>query len=847
MKKMTIAFLCFFGMQQLFAQQLQNYLPKNVSYNPAIPTPASVIGHEVGEWHVTHDKLVQYMYALDQASDRISLQEIGRTYEGRKQLVLIITSPKNHQQLANIQQKHVQWSENAKMAETANNDMPVVMLIGHSIHGNESSGSNASLLTAYYLAAATGDAIENTLQNAVILLDPSFNPDGLNRFATWVNMHKGQQLVSDPQSREFQEVWPGGRFNHYWFDLNRDWLPAQHVESQNRLAFYHQWKPNILTDHHEQGSNATFFFQPGVPSRVNPNTPEKNQVLTGLIGNFHARALDSIGSLYFTKEGYDDFYYGKGSTYPDINGSIGILFEQASSRGHLQETDNGLLSFPVTIRNQFVTALSTIQAGVAMRKELLTYQRGFYKESNKEAAAFGTKAFVFTEPNDKTRADKFTEMLLRHQIDVYALKQSVDIDGKRFEAAKAFLVPTNQTQFKLIKTIFERNLTYKDSLFYDVTAWTMPLAFGLQYAPLTQEAETLMGEKLTKAPLKNGMITGESTYAYLFEWNDLDAPKLLYALQQKGIICKVATQKLTAANGMSFGYGSIQVPVAIQNMDGVALYNILTAAVKNTNVTIHAVGSGLSVAGIDLGSNSWQLVKKPQVMVFTGAGTSALDVGEIWHMLDTRMQIPVSLIEVNRFGNIQTNRYNVMIMPSGSYNSFEKADYDKLRNWVQAGGTLIATEDATAILAKNGITKVIFKSTEEKRDTTLNLPYYLRSDEIRAKEMTGSIFEAKMDITHPVCWGYTQPSISIFKSNTLFMDQNNGPYDSPVMYTENPLQSGYIHKNYPSLIKNTAVVNIDVVGRGKVISMCDNVNFRAFWLGATKLMLNSIFFGDQIR
>ncbi|MFY8005328.1 MAG: M14 family metallopeptidase, partial [Chitinophagaceae bacterium] len=560
---------------------------------------------------------------------------------GRKQLVLIITSPKNHQQLASIQQKHVQWSENAKMAETVNNDMPVVMLIGHSIHGNESSGSNASLLTAYYLAAATGDAIENTLQNAVILLDPSFNPDGLNRFATWVNMHKGQQLVSDPQSREFQEVWPGGRFNHYWFDLNRDWLPAQHVESQNRLAFYHQWKPNILTDHHEQGSNATFFFQPGVPSRVNPNTPEKNQVLTGLIGNFHARALDSIGSLYFTKEGYDDFYYGKGSTYPDINGSIGILFEQASSRGHLQETDNGLLSFPATIRNQFVTALSTIQAGVAMRKELLTYQRGFYKESSKEAAAFGAKSFVFSEPNDKTRADKFIEMLLRHQIDVYALKQSVDLEGKRFDAVKSYLVPTDQTQFKLIKTIFERNFSYKDSLFYDVTAWTMPLAFGLQYASVTQDAANLMGEKITKTPAKNGFVAGESKYAYLFEWNDLDAPKVLFALQQKGIICKVATQKLTAANGMSFNYGAIQVPVAIQSMDGAALYSLLTSVVKNTNVTIHAVGSGLSVSGIDLGSNSWQLVKKPQVMLFTGAGTNALDVGEIWHMLDTRMQIPV--------------------------------------------------------------------------------------------------------------------------------------------------------------------------------------------------------------
>jgi len=314
------------------AQNLDYYLPKNVRYNPAIPTPASVIGHEVGEWHVTHDRLVNYMKAVDAASDRVTLQQLGTTYEGRPQLALIITSPKNHQNLEQIRQQHLQLTQTNQSGNLNINEMPAVVWIGHSIHGNESSGSNASLLTTYYLAAAQGPEVDALLDKTVVLLDPSFNPDGLNRFATWANMHKSQTLVSDPQAREFNEVWPGGRFNHYWFDLNRDWLPAQHRESQNRLKLFHQWKPNILTDHHEMGSNATFFFQPGVPSRVNPNTPAKNQELTAAIGNYHAKFFDSIGSLYFTKEGYDDFYYGKGSTYPDINGGVGILFEQASSR-----------------------------------------------------------------------------------------------------------------------------------------------------------------------------------------------------------------------------------------------------------------------------------------------------------------------------------------------------------------------------------------------------------------------------------------------------------------------------------------------------------------------------------
>ena len=394
------------------------------------------------------------MKALDAASDRISLQVSGYTYEGRPQLAMIITSPKNHAQIETIRKEHLKLSDANQSSSLNLDNMPIVVWQGYSIHGNESSGSNAALLTAYYLAAAQGAAVEDLLEKVVIIFDPSFNPDGLNRFANWANMHKSKTMVADPQAREFNEVWPGGRFNHYWFDLNRDWLPAQHVESRSRLKVYHDWKPNILTDHHEQGSNATFFFQPGVPSRVNPNTPNRNQELTAAIGNFHAKFLDSIGSMYFTKEGYDDFYYGKGSTYPDINGAVGILFEQASSRGHAQETDNGLLTFPFTIRNQFVTSLSTLEAARALRKEMLAFQRDFYKDVAKESEAFAVKAYVFGDEKDKSRTNMFIEMLQRHQVKIYSLKTDVSADGKNFKAGQAYVIPTAQQQFKIIKTVF---------------------------------------------------------------------------------------------------------------------------------------------------------------------------------------------------------------------------------------------------------------------------------------------------------------------------------------------------------------------------------------------------------
>jgi hypothetical protein len=825
------------------AQQLSYYLPSSVTYNQAIPTPKQVVGHEVGEWHITHDRLVMYMKAIDAASDRVNAIITGTTHEGRQQLALFITSPANHAKLEDIRKQHLQLSNAGQSASLNTNDMPLVIWIGCSIHGNEPSGSNMSLLLAYYLAAAQGTQIDELLNNTVIILDPSFNPDGLNRFANWVNTNKSSVQVTDVNNRELNEPWPQGRTNHYFFDLNRDWLPAQQPESQNRVSIFHNWRPNILTDHHEMGSSSSFFFQPGVPSRVNPNTPKKNQELTGEIAKYHARYLDSIGSMYFTKEGFDDFYYGKGSTFPDIHGSVGILFEQASSRGHAQQTENGLLTFPFTIRNQFTTALSTLEAGRNLRKELLNYQREFYNNVKQEAANFPVKAYVFGDSYDHSRNAMFIEMMKRHQIELYENKQTIDADGKQFAAGSSWIVPTNQSQFKLIKTIFEKTLNYQDSLFYDITSWTFPLAMGIPSAEL--KAMPTIGNAVTEVKKPAGVITGSSNYAYAFEWDDFYAPKLLYALQSKGVITKVASQLFEAntKNGIKkFTYGTILIPVKIQSRSAEELQKLIETNVAATGVQVHGLTSGLSVSGIDLGSGSFINLRTPRVLMLGGNGTSSNDAGEIWHMLDQRMKIPVTIIEVERFNSAGIAGYNVIVMPEGFYNTMEKVAQEKLRAWVANGGTVVAFENAGKFLATAGITKTIYRSDESKTDSTAVFPYYLRSDEIRAKEMPGSIFEAKIDNTHPLCYGYRGKTISIFKANTLFMDQNNNPYDSPVLLTDNSLQSGYLYREYKDKLKGSAVVNVENIGRGKVITYSDNMNFRAFWFGTSKLFLNGLFF-----
>jgi hypothetical protein len=843
MRNFLLSALLLVSFNTLFAQDLAYYLPDSVTYDPAIPKPKDVIYHEVGEWHVTHDRLVNYMKAVAAAApNRIKLELMGFTYENRPQVLLIITSPKNHQRLEEIRQQHVLLTDPSRSSSVNIDNMPIVVYIGHSIHGNEPSGANAALLSAYYLAAAQGKQIDELLDNVVILFDPSFNPDGLQRFSTWANQHKSKNLVSDPNDREFNEVWPGGRYNHYWFDLNRDWLPAVHQESQNRLRWFHMWKPNILTDHHEQGSNATFFFQPGVASRVNPLTPAKNQELTGKLAKFHAAFLDRIGSLYFTKENYDDFYYGKGSTYPDVNGAIGILFEQASSRGHLQQTANGLLSFPFTIKNQFTTTLSTLEGAKALRKDFLEYQREFYKQAATRAAAFPVKAYVFGDKNDKGKTFHFAEMLQRHQIEINNLPDSWK-DGE-FEKGSAYVVSLNQPQHSLIRAIFEKTLDYKDSIFYDITAWTMPLAFGLPYS---ETSTANIGSKVLALEKPKGKLEGgRSDYAYLLEWDELYAPAAVYEMLNAGITVKVATNRFSmtaGGNDKAFDYGTIMIPVTMQNQSSTVLSGIIEKIAQKYGLTIYSIKGGNVNSGSDLGSTKFNVITKPSIAMITGAGVNATDAGEVWHLLDQRMNIPATHLEPSIFNRVELNKYNTLIMVGGSYSDLNK---EKLKAWVQSGGTLILMEEAINWASQNGINDVKFKKAKSPADSIQRLAYTEREQIDGAQQVYGAIFGAEADLTHPLAYGYNQQTISLFKANRVFMEKSKNPYATPFYYSSKPLQSGWVSRENADAIKNSGAVIVNTIGNGRVINIADNPNFRAFWLGGSKLFMNSIFFGRLI-
>lgn len=836
----TVLFL-FSLSAALHAQpDIKYYLPENVSYNPAIPLPKSVIGHEVGEWHVTHDKLVAYMEALDKASDRISMEVTGYTHEGRPLLILVITAPENHAKLEQIRTEHLRLTDPGNNQSLNVRDMPIVFYMGYSIHGNESSGSNASLLAAYHLAAAEGAEINTYLKNTIVLLDPSFNPDGLQRFSGWVNARKSKITSEDPYDTEHNEAWPGGRFNHYWFDLNRDWLVAQHPESQARLKTFHRWKPNVLTDHHEMGPNSTFFFQPGVPSRMHPLTPEKNLELTRKIGNYHGEALDQIGSLYYTQEGYDDFYYGKGSTFPDIQGAIGILFEQASSRGHAQETQNGILRFEFTIRNQFTTSLSSLKAVNALREELLSYQLQFFRDAIAEAGRDPVKAIIFGSAKDPQRTLLLAEAIARQDIQLYTLDRPQSVGGRNYEAGSSYVVPLNQRQYRLIKSMFEKRTQFKDSLFYDISSWTLPLAFGVNYDEL--KAIPRLVQRLEQPVATKGKRIGDkSNYAYAFETFNFNSPGAVYELLKHGVHVKVASEPFTN-NGRKFERGTVVIPLGLQEKNIDQIEYIIDQVIAKKGVDVFALPGGLDYGSHSLGSASFLTLKKPSIAMIVGDGISPTDVGEVWHLLDVRHQMPVTLLPHQLLTRANLAKYNTIILPpsNGTLNLSEQ-QRDKLKTWVQNGGVMIGLENAVQWFNANGFGKFELKKEEETAQA--RRPYAFIEQFKGAQETSGAIFNCQIDPTHPLFFGYTEQNIPMFKPNNLFLEKSKNPYANPATYSANPLLSGYISKENYNKLKDSSVSGVSVLGQGRVIGFTDNLYFRAFWLGTSRILTNAIFYG----
>ncbi|WP_210465872.1 M14 family metallopeptidase [Rufibacter roseolus] len=829
--------------------QSSYYFPKTKNFDAAIPTPEQFLGYGIGERHSRYEQSVAYLKELDRLSDKVKVQTIGFTYELRPQVVAIITSPENHARLEDIRKEHLQLADVSKPLPNLAN-APVFVNLGYSVHGNEASSLEASLLTAYYYTANQDTETQRALKEAVILLDPAHNPDGRDRHANWINVHQSDPSVADPADWEHNEVWPGGRGNHYWFDLNRDWLPIAHVESRNRLKFYHEWLPNVVIDFHEMGTNSTYYFEPSKPygseNYLVPRSTYDN--LNVIIAKYHAAALDEIGSLYFTKEQYDNIYPGYGSTYPDFQGGVGITTEQASSRGNRQENSTGVLTFAFGIRNHLSTGLATVKGAVENRETFLKHQREFYKSGIADGRKNPVKAYVYGEKYDATRLRNFTELLLAHKIEVYELPGNQTINGTAFEKGKSFVVPTEQPQYRLVESIFAKNTNLPDSVFYDASTWTLALAYGLPHVGATKPVNR--GNKVTALPSLSATAPPKSNYAYLLDWTDYNTAGALYQLQSLGVTAQTALKPFTAnttAGAKDYLPGAITIPVASQKISSDSLYKAIQKVVADRQINITAVNSGFSAKGIDLGSSNIQTIRKPEALMLVGTGVQGPEAGEVWFLLDSQLKMPITKAELSSFPRLSLARYNTIVLVSGAYNSLDKNTVDKLKRWVTEGGTLITFKTASEWAIKQGIANARLLSPADTAAKTVRQDYINARELEGAKSVGGSIYETDLDITHPLAFGYTSRKLSVYRNSNVFLAPSKSSYETVAQYTANPLQSGYVSKANLKKIANSASLLAQNQGQGTVVLFADNPNFRGSWYGTNRLFFNALFFGNIIK
>ena len=879
---LKIAVALSVGFLQQSAAQNSYFFPKATQLDTKIPTPEAFLGYPIGSYLTRHDQVVAYFRQLEKVSDRVHVESIGKTYEQREQVIVTITSAANYQKLEQIRQEHLSQIDPAK--PVLGNSAPIIINLGYGVHGNETSSTETSLLTGYFLAASNDAETQKWLSESVIFIDPSLNPDGRDRAANWLNAYHSFPPVGDPADKEHQEGWPGGRTNHFFTDLNRDWLNLVQVESRNRLTFFHKWYPNVQIDFHEQGTNATYYFEPTPKSHESPIIPQFLYDYQVTLAKYHAKALDDIGSFYFTKENYDNLSPIYGSTYPKFFGSVAATFEQARSLGIVQESTNGPLTFAFTIRNHLATSFSTIKGAVAEKAGLFKVQKDFFKYALEQGQKNPAKGFVFGDKNDQNLTQKFLGLLLQHHVEVYELADNLSQDGKTFEKNNSYIVPSAQANFLIVHSVFEEN-ALKDSIFYDNTGWSIIHAYGLKYAKLNGTFSK--GALVKNLPIASKSLNIEKgAYAYLINSSDYNYTKALYQLQLKNILVKTAFKSFvanTSSGKKTYLPGALVIPVVGQTVSADSLLASLNNVAKSANIEITPVSSGFSAEGIDLGSSNVKAVRKPEVALAFGQGVTSSEAGQVWFLLNQQLDLPVTKLDLQSFARTSLNRYNVLVLPGGNYSAWDKATVDKIKSWVNDGGTLITFQTATQWAVQQEIVKEKLSQTEtssrrgdlppvnfsaekpgddSKKDqpkatgnnagvklpkpTSERLDYSRQEDVEGSKRINGAIFVSDLDISHPIAFGVNSRKLFINKNGSTLLLPSANKYATVAQYTAKPLINGYSSKINTAKVANSAAIIATGIGNGEVILFADDPTYRGYWLGTARLFLNAVFFGNLI-
>ncbi|MEJ1222210.1 M14 family zinc carboxypeptidase [Sediminicola sp. 1XM1-17] len=792
-----------------------------------IKSPSEFLGYELGTQFTRHHEVVDYYeYLADVASDRVQLTTYGKTNERRPLLLAYVSSADNINNLESIRKEHLKSTSGSGEASKA------IVWLSYNVHGNESVSTEASMQTIFELLTNKTEYLENT----VVIMDPCINPDGRDRYVNWYNENKNTPNNVDPNSKEHHEGWLSGRANHYMFDLNRDWAWLTQVESQQRLKMYNQWLPHVHVDFHEQGVNNPYYFAPA--------SEPYHEVITDFqrdfqvtIGKNHAKYFDAKGWFYFTKEVFDLLYPSYGDTYPMYNGSIGMTYEQGGSgRAGLGiiTAIGDTLTLKDRIEHHFTTGISTVEVAAGNAQKLNEEFKKFYQPKN-----FKYKSYILNGDRDKINA--LTALLDQHQI-AYSTGSGATAKGYDYSSGKSgstkttansLVVSTNQTKGTLVKVLFEPNAQLSDSLTYDITAWSLPYAYGLD----ALASESLVGSGKPSTDNELTLEIDRNAYAYITDWNSMDDARFLAELLKEGIRVRY-TEKPFTIHGEKYERGSLIITSA-DNKNKNGFLDILKASAKRNNKHIRATATGFVDSGKDFGSSSVQMISDTKIAVLSGEPTSTLQFGEIWHFFEQQLNYPVSILDSEYWKQVDLSKYDVLVLPDGWYgSSIDEDQMQRLKEWVKNGGKLIAM--GGAINGIDGEKGFGIKAREIKKDTTLIMESYDISEREGIKNaITGAIFKTKVDTTHPLAYGYKDTYFSLKLGDDAYEYLENGT----AVYLDNDTMpvAGFAGSEAQKKIGKTLIFGAENYGRGQVIYMVDNPLFRGFWENGKLFFVNALF------
>ncbi|TYP95525.1 Zinc carboxypeptidase [Fodinibius salinus] len=848
----------------LHAQDKRFQFDPNISYDSEISSPAEFLGYELGSEFSFHSDVVDYLKYLAEESDRIRLKKYAETYEGRGLYFAVISSEGNQSNIDQLRNNNLQLTDPGNLedntAESIKGDQPVTVWLSYNVHGNEPSSSEAAMQTAYRLVAGMDAETKKMRSDAITIIDPMLNPDGRDRYVYWYKSSRSALLNSNADDLEHDEIWPGGRTNHYWFDLNRDWVWLVHPESRGRIETYQKWMPQVHLDLHEQGFNSNYFTMPGTTPR-NHELPENYEKWADVFGRGVIAEFDDHNINYATREAFDFFYPGYGSSYPSNMGAIGMLAEQGghSRGGRSVETKDGYkLTLRQRVFDHYTNSIATVRTSIENRKPLLDYFQNAFSE---EAKKGDVEAFIIPN-NDRSYTGELINIMLQHGVEIGQATENFEVDdaysywdgeaeSRQFKKG-SYIISTDQPRHIFLNTLMKRQLAIGDSVMYDMATWAAPMAYNLDAAWSNDDVKVETTPVTEVSTYDHGVKNSGAGYAYVVDGKQRYAPNALAKFWDAGYRVRVAKKYFTY-DGKRYSRGSLVILLGRNYEKRDTIASDMERIAKEAKVTIEGFDTGRMVSGMDLASNDSEPVDRPNVALMVDSPFSSYTAGQIWFLFDQWTEFGINRIRSDRLSYLDLQEYDVLVLPGawgGLSSTLDSTALDKLKGWVKDGGTLVATESAAEFMSKgkSGFTSVELAdepSKGDKEEDTIKpaayTTYAAREDSSGLKRIPGSAFQGHIDNTNPLAFGMPNKLFSLKFSDESLVPSTDwqvvGHYSKD---SQSVLASGYASPENKKQVAGNAFAGVQRMGSGQVVFLLDNTQYRMFWVGPARMMQNAV-------